>query len=476
LKHGIFHAERAPDSQDKFSYGTVLFLLSACILLPMISESMLVAALPGIELEFSTQGIIGAWILPVVLLLGASLCPFLGTLGDNHGRKKILSIGLAFYVAGVLLSGFSWNIWSLLLFRAMQGIGIAASPIAFAIVSEHFPPERVSTGIGILAGCYGAGTLLGIFFGSIVTGILGWRWTYYILIPVVILHLVLVNLKIPSSPGTPGRRSDWAGAFLLLAAIFFLMTAVTLCYGGEFEPVPVAVSVALSVIAAVLFVYCEKKSAFPSIDLRMLKKRKVAIIAAMALLLNMTTFLYVQVFPFIIQSPAGLMLGELFVGCIMVPGSIADMIMSTSAGVWVRRKGHKPVFYLGGILIIIAPLVYFLLPLSVITLAAVYTIFCAGMGMISTAYLIVMIGTVPPDRTAGATGLLNSYTNIGGMIGPIITGIFLATFSVKSVVDGVSWQTPTAEAFFYTFATGMAAALVIMMLIIAINNGRKVQL
>jgi MFS family permease len=151
------------------------------------------------------------------------------------------------------------------------------------------------------------------------------------------------------------------------------------------------------------------------------------------------------------------------------------MIMSTSAGVWVRRKSHKPIFYLGGLLIIIAPLLYFLLPLSVITLAAVYTIFCAGMGMISTSYLILIIDTVPPDRTAGATGLLNSFTNIGGMIGPIITGIFLATFSVKAAVDGVSWQTPTPEAFFYTFATGMVAALVIMMLIIATNTGRKVQ-
>lgn len=475
MKHGIFHDEKFQDSKDRFSHGTAIILLSSCILLPMISESMLVAALPGIELEFSTEGIIGAWILPVVLLLGAGLCPFFGTLGDNLGRKKVLSIGLAFYVAGVLLSGFSWDIWSLLIFRAMQGIGIAASPITFAIVSEHFPPEKISAGIGILAGSYGAGTLLGIFFGSIVTDILGWRWTYYVLIPVVIIHLVLVNVKIPSSPGTPGRRTDWAGAFSLLAAMFFLMSAITLCYRDGPVSVPVAISAALSVIMGLLFIYCEKRAPFPSIDLRMLKTRKVAIIAIMALLVNMTTFLYVQVFPFIIQSPAGLMLDELFVGCIMIPGSIADMIASSSAGIWVRRKGHKTIFYLGGALMLIAPFIYFLLPLSVLTLAAVYTVFCAGMGMVATAYLIVMIGTVPPDRTAGATGLLNSCTNIGGMIGPMITGIFLATFSVKTVADGVVWQTPTAEAFFYTFATGTVAALVIMTLIIAINTGRTSQ-
>lgn len=457
---------------ESFSYGTALVLLSACILLPMISESMLVAALPGIEWEFSTTGITGAWILPVVLLFGAGLSPFFGTLGDNLGRKKVLSICLLFYVAGVMLSGFSWNIWSLLIFRAMQGIGIAASPIAYAIVSEHFPPARVSAGIGVLSACYGAGTLLGIFFGSMVTDLLGWRWTYFIMIPVVIAHLALIILKLPASPGIPGRKSDWAGAFFLLAAMFFLMSAITLGYRDGFASPLFAVSAVLSAITTGLFIHCEKRAAFPSIDLGMLKKRRVAIIAVMALLVNMTTFLYIQVFPFIIQSPAGLMLDELFVGCVMVPGSIADMIASPAAGLWIRKRGYNFPLYLGGLMMIAAPLIYFLLPLSIATLAVLYTVFCAGMGMVATAYLMAMIGTVPSDRTAGATGLLNSCTNIGGMIGPMITGIFLATFSVKTISDNITGQTPAPEAFFMTFATGTVSAVIIMVLIIVTTSGQ----
>ena len=433
----------------------------------MISESMLVAALPGIEWEFSTGGVIGAWILPVVLLFGAGLSPFFGTLGDNLGRKKVLSICLVFYVAGVILSGFSWNIWSLLLFRAMQGIGIAASPIAFAIVSEQFPPERVSSGIGILAGCYGAGTLLGIFFGSVVTDLLGWRWTYFILIPVVILHLALIILKIPSSPGIPGRKADWAGAVCLLASMFFLMSAITLAYREGLTSPVFGASAALSAAFAAAFIYCEKRAAFPSIDLGMLKRRRVAMIAVMALLVNMTTFLYIQVFPFIIQLPSGLMLDEIFVGYVMVPGSIADMIASPAAGLWIRKRGFRMPLYLGGTLMIAAPFIYFLLPLSITTLAVLYTTFCAGMGMVATTYLMAMIRIVPAERTGSATGLLNSCTNIGGMLGPMITGIFLATFSVKTVFEGISVQTPAPEAFFMTFATGTVAAAIIMILIIA---------
>lgn len=439
----------------------------------MITESMLVAALPGIEWEFSTTGILGAWILPVVLLFGAGLSPFFGTLGDNHGRKKVLSICLMFYVAGVLLSGFSWNIWSLLLFRAMQGIGIAASPIAYAIVSEHFPPGRISFGIGILSACYGAGTLLGIFFGSIVTEVLGWRWTYFILIPIVIIHLALVILRVPSSPGIPGRKSDWSGALLLLLSMFFLMAAITLGYrNGVLSPF-FAASVLLSAVSVAAFVFCEKRASFPSIDLGMLKKRRVAILAVMALLVNMSTFLYVQVFPFIIQSPAGLSLNTIFVGYVMVPGALADMIASGTAGLWIRKKGFRPPFYLGGALMILAPLVYFALPLSIFSLALLYTIFCTGMGMTATAYLIAMIGTVSSDRTAGATGLLNSCTNIGGMLGPMITGMYLAAFSIVTVVGDIPAQTPTTEAFSATFVTGAVAALVITGLIVAVNAGRK---
>jgi len=462
-------------SKESFSCGTALVLLSACILLPMVSESMLVAALPGIEREFSTTGIIGAWILPVVLLFGAGLSPFFGTLGDNLGRKKVLSICLVFYVAGVILSGFAWSIWSLLLFRAMQGVGIAASPIAYAIISEHFPAERVSFGIGILSACYGAGTLLGIFFGSVVTDLFDWRWTYFIMIPVVIAHLSLVISKIPSSPGNPGRKSDWAGAFFLLGSMFFLMSALTLGYRDGFSSPLFAASASLSAIMLVVFIYCEKRAQFPSIDLKMLKTRKVAIIAFMAFLVNMSTFLYIQVFPFIIQSPAGLMLDALFVGYVMVPGSIADMVSSPAAGLWIRKRGYKVPLYLGGSLMITAPALFFLLPLSIPALAVVYTVFCAGMGMVATSYLIAMIGTVPSDRTAGATGLLNSFTNIGGMIGPMITGIFLAAFTIKSVSNGIIWNAPTMEAFSFTFATGAVAALVIMALIIATNAGQADQ-
>ena len=116
---------------------------------------------------------------------------------------------------------------------------------------------------------------------------------------------------------------------------------------------------------------------------------------------------------------------------------------------------------------IAAPFIYFLLPLSVMTLALLYTVFCAGMGMVATSYLIAMIETVSSDRTAGATGLLNSCTNVGGMIGPIVSGIFLAAFSVTAIVDGVAWQTPTSSAFVCTFVTGTVSAVMIMGLIIA---------
>lgn len=455
------------ENEKSLSYGTALILLSACILLPMVSESMLVAALPGIEVEFSTTGIVGAWILPIVLLFGAGLSPFFGTLGDNLGRKRVLSICLLFYVVGVILSGFAWSIWSLLIFRAMQGIGIAASPIAYAIISEHFPPGRITFGIGVLSACYGAGTLLGIFFGSVVTEMLGWRWTYFIMIPVVIAHLTLVVLKIPSSCGNTRRKPDWTGALSLLGSMFFLMSALTLGYRDGFWSPIFASSVLLSIIMLIIFIYCEKKAKFPSIDLGMLKTRKIAIIAFMALLVNMSTFLYIQVFPFIIQSPAGLMLDALFVGYVMVPGSIADMIASPAAGFWIRKRGFKIPLHLGGALMVAAPALFFLLPLSITALALVYTVFCAGMGMVATSYLIAMIDTVPQDRTAGATGLLNSFTNIGGMIGPMITGIFLAAFTVKMTSDGTIWNAPTIEAFTFTFATGAVTAIVILALVIA---------
>ncbi|MBN2733820.1 MAG: MFS transporter [Methanomicrobiaceae archaeon] len=446
---------------EKNYFRLALPLFALCIVIPMFSESMLVAALPEIEYEFATGGIYGSWILPVVLLVGAALCPFFGTLGDAYGRKKVLCFCLLIYTGGVIATGFSWDIWSLLFFRALQGMGIAAIPIAFSIIAEQFPAKKVPFGIGVLAASYGIGTMTGVLLGSFIINFWGWRWTYFILIPIVILHLLLIFLIIRRSKETVKKEVDWKGALLLLLSMFFFMLTLTESYHSGIFSEAVLLYAALTVIFAFVFVAVEKRASMPAIDLSLMKRPVVIILSVVAFLVNCMTFLYIQSLPFMVQSPSGLFLEERFVGIIMVPGSIADMIASPLSSFWVQRKGFlRPVLFGSGCMIL-SPVIFFLMPLSVLSLSVVWILFSIGMAVVSTGYLLRIIKSVPENRTAGATGLLHSSINVGGMTGPVIAGIILATFSSRFLIAGEMRIFPEAQAFSWVFAAGAVMALIV---------------
>lgn len=449
---------------EKNYFRIALPLFSACIVIPMFSESMLVAALPQIEHEFATSGIFEAWVLPVVLLVGAALCPFFGTLGDAYGRKKVLSFCLFVYAGGVIATGFSWDIWSLLFFRAVQGVGIAAIPIAFAIIAEQFPPKKVPLGIGVLAASYGVGTMAGVFVGSYIINYWGWRWTYYTLIPVVILHLILVIFIVHKSDEILKKEIDWMGAVVLLSFMFFLMLTITEGYQSGLLSATVLIYTAITVFLGFLFFWIERRASMPSIDLSLMKRPVIIILSVTAFFVNCMTFLYIQSLPFIIQSPSGLFLEERFVGLVMVGGSVADMIASPFSSFWVQRKGFLFPVYSGSTCMLLAPVVFFIMPLSVLSLSLVWVLFSVGMAVVSTAYLIKIINSVPENRTAGATGLLHSSINIGGMTGPIFAGIILATFSSQFLIEGELWLLPDSQAFLWIFAAGAFMSVAVFVL------------
>ena len=446
-------------------YNIALILFSLCILIPMMSETMLIAALPEIEHEFSTTSIFGAWILPIVLLVGAALAPFAGTLGDIFGRKKILCIFLSFYVAGTFMGGFAWDIWSLLFFRFLQGIGIAASPIAYALVSEQFPLHRIPMGIAVLAASYGAGSLIGVFFGSYIIDYSGWRATYYILAPVVAAHLIAIAWYIRPSPGMDVRGIDWKGTLCLFISLLFLMISVTVIYDRGGADLLSLTAIAVFLISGLTFFYVEKRSDFPAIDLSMLKSPPVIVISAAAVLVNMLTYLLIQTMPFIIQSPTGLMLDARFVGFVMMPGAVADMIASPLAGRWMRTRSAKVPIFLGAVMMIVSCSLYFILPQSVAGLSLIWILFSGGMGIVATCYMIIMIKSVPKERTASATGLLHSSVNLGGMLGPMIAGVFLAAYTMNITIGGENWTLPTDQAFELSFGFGIFLTLVILVLV-----------
>jgi MFS family permease len=171
----------------------VLAILSCIATMVMYAETMLIPAIPDLIKDFAVSYSMSSWILTAYLVSGAVMTPIAGKLSDIYGRKKILLIIMVIYAVGVCLAGFSSNIFFLLIARAIQGIGMSMFPIAFGIVRDKFPREKISIGQGVITSMFASGAVIGLAVGGYIIQNYGWRTTFFTIIPVAAVLLLIIR-------------------------------------------------------------------------------------------------------------------------------------------------------------------------------------------------------------------------------------------------------------------------------------------
>jgi MFS family permease len=164
-----------------------LAILGSSILITMYGETMLLPAIPDIIKEFNISYSTSSWILTSYLIAGAVMTPIGGKLSDMYGRKKMVMIIMIIYIIGISLGGLASDITFLIISRIIQGIGIAMFPIAFGIVRDQFPPEKLAIGIGTFSAMFAAGSVVGLAIGGTIIQNFGWRVTFFSIIPVSVM-------------------------------------------------------------------------------------------------------------------------------------------------------------------------------------------------------------------------------------------------------------------------------------------------
>jgi MFS family permease len=159
----------------------------------MYGETMLLPAIPDIIREFNISYNTSSWILTAYLIAGAVMTPIAGKLSDIYGRKKMVLIIMVIYIIGISLGGFSSNIAFLIISRVIQGIGIAMFPIAFGIVRDQFPPDKLAIGIGTFSAMFAAGSVVGLALGGTIIQNFGWRATFFSIMPLSIILWFIIK-------------------------------------------------------------------------------------------------------------------------------------------------------------------------------------------------------------------------------------------------------------------------------------------
>jgi len=178
-------------------HNVTLAVLAVSALAYALLQTMVAPALPEIQHELGATPSTVTWVLTVYLLSASITTPILGRLGDMFGKERTLVAVLALFALGSLIAALSSSLGLLVAGRAVQGAGGAVFPLAFGIIRDEFPRERVATGIGLISATFGIGGVAGLVLSGVIVDHLSYRWIFWFGLVVVLIAMVAARLFIP---------------------------------------------------------------------------------------------------------------------------------------------------------------------------------------------------------------------------------------------------------------------------------------
>jgi EmrB/QacA subfamily drug resistance transporter len=370
-----------------------------------------------------------AWVFSAFVIVQTIVIPIFGKLSDNYGRKKFFLAGLILFMAGSALSGASQNIYELIAFRAMQGIGFGAFvPTTIAIAGDLFPPERRGRVQGLLFSVNGIAFAVAPAAGSYLTEALSWRWIFYINLPLGIISFLIILLALHESKNPNATPfSDWAGA-AALGAFLGLFTGGLFLGGSTFDWASwqEASIFVLSAVMLGLLVAVERRAKEPVLPPRLFKIRTISATTAVNILRAMVLFGLVAYLPLFAQAVLGASVSD-------VRNVVYSLALPTTAGILlsgaaIPRFGAKNMILIGAIILIggMGALLYVTATSPLILLMEVCVPLGIGSGLMIPPTIVSFQNSVQRHEIGVASGLAAFTLNLGSALGVASLGAIQA--------------------------------------------------
>jgi MFS family permease len=441
------------------------------------------------------------------LVTGAVMTPIAGKLSDTYGKKRILLIIFGIFILGFLIGAFTTNFLTLVAARVMMGIGISIFPIAFSIIRDKFPLEKLAIGQGIFSSTLSGGAVIGLIIGGGIVENYGWRAIFLFMLPVaailfaVIARFVhveeierqqLISNKGSESCCTHVRKDilltentnaytvaginnedarlskslDIKGALTLSVTIVLFL--VTLQLFENQTPsnnfIQIILFSSVSVIFLVLFVRTEKKAPFPLIDFKLLRNKTILSANIINMIVGLTALMVIyQALPILIQSPppSGFGGNASSIAQVQLPYMIVSLIFSVVSGFIISKFGNLKPTAIGTIITSVGFFILFMFHSTEASIAIVLILVAIGLALMQIGSVNVVLTSTPKRYSGVSLGMNLLIYLIGASVGPVIAGTFMQAnqISIESETNNISASFPSPESYDLTFLTAALIAV-----------------
>ena len=471
----------------------VLAVLASLATMAMYAETMLIPAIPDLIRDFDVSYSMSSWILTAYLISGAVMTPIAGKLADIHGKKKVLLGILAAYIIGLAMAGFSPNIYFMVAARAVQGVGMAMFVIAFGIIRDQFPREKLSIGQGVISSMFASGAVLGLLLGGFIIQNYGWQATFLSAIPIAIA-LFVINSKynyekkqrsetrqgeisdrtLSGKPKVVGHKKeekvDVKGAITLAAFVTSFLLALTLSEttgnNGSGSSSGSSVSlfytlVALGITAFVLFVIIERREKHPLVDFKVILHTVILPSNLIILVVGFSMFMVFQTIPVLVRNPQpfGFGLDAAEAGYVQLPFAIVLLIFGPTSGFIISKIGSIRPIIIGIAVTTVGFIGLLAFHADLLTISLNLAVLSTGLSLTNVGAMNVTMLATPIQHTGMSLGTNNLMRILGSSIGPALAGMYMQANQSSLLIAGQTASSsssfPSASAYNFIFLTAV---------------------
>jgi EmrB/QacA subfamily drug resistance transporter len=415
--------------------GVALSLLLASLDQTIVGNSMprIVAELQGLNYY--------AWVTTAYLLTSTIIVPIAGKFGDMFGRKPFMLAGMIGFVGASALCGLSQNMAELVIFRGIQGLfGGMLFASVFAVLADIFPPAQRARMQGVFGAVFGVSSVVGPTIGGWLTDGPGWRWVFYVNVPVGVAAVLLVSIALPLIRSRAQIRDiDWAGCILLAAGLVPMLLAFSLTSDHKWTDPEVMGLLAIAAVVLVAFFFWERRAAQPVVPFDLFRNNVFGVSVAIAFFSALGMFGTILFVPLLYQGVLAVNASNS--GELMTPMFLGLIAFSTLAGQLMTRVRRYRFIGTFGVGVMIAGMVL-LAQVGVDTpswqVAASIVIVGAGLGLTFPLTLVAVQSALPREFLGVASSQIQFWRNLGGTIGSAVLGSILANRLPGAISDQVA--------------------------------------